>query len=68
MVEEKEKELKGARSSWIAAEKWQGMAEVRLVEANKKSLEVCNQLGSLTDELEKAKRQLSELKVCDEEV
>ena len=67
MEEKKEKELRGARSNWIAAEKWKDVAEAELGEAKKKNLEVCKQLGSLTDELEKAKNQLTELKVCDEE-
>ena len=67
MEEKKEKELRGATSNWIAADKWKAVAEAGLVEANKKNLEVCKQLGSVTDELGKAKRQLSELKVCDEE-
>ena len=66
MVEEKENELREARSNWIAAETWKGVAETQLVEAKTMNLEVSNQLGSLTDELGKAKRQLSELKVCEE--
>ena len=60
-------ELEAARNYWIAAEKRKEVAEAGLVEAKKKNLEAYNQVCSLTEELGKAKRQLSELKVCDEE-
>ena len=67
MEGKRKSELKAARSSWIAAEKCKDVAETQLVEAKTKNLEVCHQVCNLTDELGKAKRQLSELKVCDEE-
>ena len=62
----KRNELEAARNHWIAAEKRKEVAEAGLVEAKKKNLEACNQLGSLTEELGKAKGQLSKLKVCEE--
>ena len=64
--ENKENELEAARNYWVAAEKRKEVAEAGLVEAKKKNLEACNQVGSLTEELGKAKGQLSELKVCEE--
>ena len=57
-------ELEAARKHRFAAEEGKKEADALLVEAKEKA---CHQVGSLTDELGKAKRHLSELKVCDEE-
>ena len=57
-------ELEAARQHRFAAEEGKKEADALLVEAKQKA---CHQVGSLTDELGKAKGQLSELKVCDEE-
>ena len=57
-------ELEAARQHRFAAEVRKKEVDALLVEAKEKA---CHQVGSLTDKLRKAKRQLSELKVCDEE-
>ena len=57
-------ELEAARKHRFAAEERKKAADELLVEAKEKAY---HQLGRLTDELEKAKKQLTELKVCDEE-